>query len=206
MVDTVEVDTNLQLESNNQDNSWLIGKWEVQTDVGLATLEILDSENAISQDDKGTYAIKNGVLGVHSNGVCITYSLNYADKSIGLGGGYTMGKTTKRTNAIACHEGEMEYLPLGTLVNQKAVSEFLGDNKFISKKGCISYSVGKLMLTTSKSVFIYNDIQISILDSNKALLVAKTQDDTKTIKFIISVFEGTIRNLNDNSLVYYSEN
>ena len=68
---------------NTSDNSWLIGTWEVLTDVGIMNLTILDSRNATFLGDRGTFRVQNGVLKWKDLHDIITpFTLNYTNKTI----------------------------------------------------------------------------------------------------------------------------
>ena len=121
-VDTATIDTTVYNQNkSNSDNGWLIGEWEVQTDVGLASLNILNSSEATYLGDNGTYKIEDGVLKLEcfrDKDIVTTFNLNYSDQTIELGGGYVLRKKTQKSvNAINESVSQETTPVVGTLID-----------------------------------------------------------------------------------------
>lgn len=82
------------IQNRKSDLSWLYGRWSVQTNYGYTYLDISNSKNAIQDGEYGTYSVNGNILTFRGNssGYGVTYSINYENMYIDLGGGYVMRK------------------------------------------------------------------------------------------------------------------
>lgn len=82
------------IQNRKSDLSWLYGRWSVQTNYGYTYLDISNSKNAILDGEYGTYSVDGNTLTFRGNSsnYGVTYSINYKNMYIDLGGGYVMRK------------------------------------------------------------------------------------------------------------------
>jgi hypothetical protein len=83
--------------SDNTDNSWLIGAWEVNLpEFGLYKLVITDSKNCYTVDSygrkEGTYEIDGDLMVVYKDSYGTDYPLDRANKRISAGYGHYFKK------------------------------------------------------------------------------------------------------------------
>ena len=137
VVDTITTDsTSIDQHSND---SWIIGEWEVQTDLGMANLNIINTNEASFMGDNGVYTIENGVIRLECYNVpgnITTFNLNYKNQTIELGGGYILRKKGN-TESINENEAPNESLNQNTtmVINEILTSETTneGNNKKIKR-------------------------------------------------------------------------
>lgn len=204
----VAVDTTSYNESNNNlDNSWIIGEWEVQTDVGLANLNVFNSKEASYLGDNGSYTVENGVLKLEcyrDKEIATTFNLNYSNHTIELGGGYILRKKDSKNDTS--NSDVIENSISSNFTSKSAVEIFLNSHIFESNEGCIlKYDLGELTIDCSGGNLRFTNIKISILNENKAIITAINTANPYTAKFTINYLDGTVIDFNDRKNIFYKK-
>ena len=148
---------------------------------------------------------------MHSNGVCTTYSVNYQDQTIELGGGYTFSKVNNHKNTNIDGRDRADRIdddtPQIIFSCQNAVREFLNNNTFKATNGStFSYDIGELLIKYKGEKHRFKNVEISIQNENRATITAMNSDNSKTTKFSLNSTDGTITDCSNANLVFRSRN
>lgn len=193
--------------STQQDNSWLIGKWAVQTDYGVVSLLIIDSENAISQGDPGKYTVEDGEIYFRDRSGTIVYPLDYTNHTIDAGSGYIMHKVN---SSYSQSTGDNNNSDNNSSTNntefysEADVLQYLASHIFKSNGGDrIRYNMSELDIQSSRNTLTFINVEVQSYSSDYAVVSAiSTQFANVSITLRINASNSTIRD--SDGTTYYT--
>jgi len=196
--------TSSATNTNNSGNSWLIGTWEVQTDVGLMSLTVINSQSATFLDESGTYTIVDGVLKWRDGrGIVSPFTINYSNQTLKVdGSNYVLKKrnslsNNNQTNSSSSSHSNKSFQRSyrDNFSCRSAVFEFLANHTFKSSDGTrITYDMSTLSLTFSsgKSAFFTNVELIGYNQNIARIRAICTNVSGYSATFTLNASSGTV--------------
>lgn len=203
--------TSRETNANNSGNSWLIGTWEVQTDAGLMSLTVINSQSATFLDESGTYTIVDGVFKWRDEkGIVSPFTINYSNKTLKVdGSNYVLRKISSSSNNIhtdnksrsqSSSSYKRSYRDIFSC--RSAVFEFLANHTFKGSDGTrITYDMSTLSLTfSSGKSALFTNVELLGYNQNIARIRAIcTNVSGYSATFTLNTSSGTVTD-NDGTL------